>query len=221
MKETTVRSETVRVWDPLVRIAHWTLALAFVIAWLTGDENSNLHALAGYVIATIVALRILWGLVGSRHARFTDFVRSPRAAVGYLKGLVSGTAPRYLGHNPAAGMMVIALLLALGATAFSGMMVYAIEDGAGPMAAFVDRGRVATPALPGAARADEEARRGEGSEDEGAEEFWEEIHEASANLTLALVVLHLAGVLASSLSHRENLARAMVTGRKRGSASAQ
>lgn len=201
-------NNTIRVWDPLVRIGHWALAIAFAIAWLSGDESSRTHVWAGYTIAAIVATRVLWGLVGSRNARFTQFVRSPAAALRYVTGLLTGRAKRYTGHNPAGGLMVVALLASLAVTGISGMAVYAIEEGAGPLAGWVaPDGAAATD------RYDDDDR--EHGENEALEEAWEEVHEIAANLTLLLVVLHIAGVAASSIAHRENLVGAMITGRKR------
>jgi cytochrome b len=207
----------VRVWDLVVRIGHWTLVVAFATAWLTGEEESLVHIWSGYAIAAVVALRLLWGVVGTRYARFRDFVRGPGAVVAYLLGLAKGSAPRYIGHNPAGGAMAIALLVALAVTTISGMMVYAIEENAGPLAGFakVGDGAPALPAIvPMANARDDDDHRTE-SRGERDEEFWEELHEASANVTLALIVLHVLGVLASSLVHRENLVRSMVTGNKR------
>jgi cytochrome b len=205
----------VRVWDLLVRLGHWTLVIAFTIAWLTSEEDSALHIWSGYTVAAVVLVRLCWGVVGTRHARFSDFVRGPGAVIGYLRGLASGTAPRYLGHNPAGGAMTVLLLLALAVTTVSGMMVYAIEENAGPLAGFVASTGAPTAGFLPAARADDDEERGHGGHDEASEEFWEEIHEVAANLCLALIILHVLGVVASSLAHHENLPRAMVTGRKR------
>lgn len=115
---------SIRVWDPLVRTAHWTLVAAVAVAWATGDGWQALHESAGYGAAGVVALRVLWGfagrgLAGSAHARFSDFVRSPGAVVGYLRDVLRGRERRYLGHNPAGGAMILALIgtvLALGLT---------------------------------------------------------------------------------------------------------
>ncbi|MEQ8263383.1 cytochrome b/b6 domain-containing protein [Pseudohaliea sp.] len=208
----------IKVWDLLVRLGHWTLVIAFTIAWLTGEEESALHIWSGYAIAAVVALRLCWGLVGTRHARFSDFVRGPRAVIDYLRGLAAGTAPRHLGHNPAGGAMTVLLLLALAVTTVSGMMVYAIEENAGPLAGFVmstDRPAPALALVPRAVADDDDEEHSRGGHDEQGEEFWEEIHEIAANLCLALIILHILGVIASSLAHHENLPRAMVTGRKR------
>jgi cytochrome b len=117
------RPDSVRVWDPLVRIFHWTLATAFFTAWLSAEEWGFLHRSAGYVILSLVAFRLLWGFVGPRHARFTDFVRSPSAVIAFLRDTLRLRAPRYLGHNPAGGAMAIALLLALTVISGSGVMM--------------------------------------------------------------------------------------------------
>jgi cytochrome b len=106
-----------------VRVFHWSLATLFLVAYLTGDEIENVHIAAGYAIGGLVALRIVWGIVGPRHARFSDFLRSPRAVLAYMRNVALLRAPRYLGHNPAGGAMVIALLVMLAATATTGFMM--------------------------------------------------------------------------------------------------
>jgi cytochrome b len=115
--------ETVRVWDPLVRVFHWALVAAFVVAWLTGDELERLHEVTGYVIMGLLGVRIIWGFIGTSHARFSDFVYRPSRVLGYLADTTRLRAKRYLGHNPAGGVMVIALLLVLAMTAGSGFMM--------------------------------------------------------------------------------------------------
>ena len=114
---------TVRVWDPLVRIFHWSLVGVFAFAFATGDEWDAAHETAGYVAAGLVAFRILWGLVGPRHARFSDFVRGPGTVAGYLRDATTFRARRYLGHNPAGGAMVLALLGAIAGIATTGYMM--------------------------------------------------------------------------------------------------
>ena len=113
----------VRVWDPFVRIVHWSLVGLFVLAFVTGDETEWLHLTAGYAIAGLVLLRIIWGFVGSRRARFSDFVRTPRQVTDYLRGAIRLRAPRHLGHNPAGGMMIIALLTMLIGISATGFMM--------------------------------------------------------------------------------------------------
>ena len=111
---------TVKVWDPFIRVFHWSLAILFLAAYATGDEIERLHIAAGYVIAGLIALRLVWGFVGPQHARFSSFVRPPRDILAYLRDIAMLRAPRYLGHNPAGGAMVVALLFMLGGTCVTG-----------------------------------------------------------------------------------------------------
>lgn len=166
----------VRVWDPLLRLFHWSLATLMLIAFLA-EDSAWLHETAGYGVAGLVAFRLGWGLIGPRHARFRDFVTGPDEVKAYLRGLLSGHPRRYLGHNPAGGWMILALLSLTGLTAATGIL--SVSDA-----------------------------------------FWgskilEELHEGLANLTLLCIFGHLAGVAVSSLAHRENLVRAMITGTKK------
>ena len=124
----SARPAEVPVWDPLVRLFHWSLAVAFFAAWLSEDVMP-LHEAAGYVVLGLVAFRVVWGVVGPQHARFTDFVHGPRAALAYLRDLGSGRARRYLGHTPAGGLMVVALLVMLTATGVTGWL--ALDAGPG------------------------------------------------------------------------------------------
>ena len=110
----------IRVWDRLVRLFHWSLALSFTVAWLSANSLENVHIWAGFAAAALILARVAWGVVGTRHARFSQFVRSPRSVFTYLKAIARGGEQRYIGHNPAGGAMVIALILATGATSVSG-----------------------------------------------------------------------------------------------------
>lgn len=210
-----------KVWDPLVRWGHWILAIAFFAAYLTEDDVLALHVWAGYTVGAIVIVRIIWGFVGPSHARFSDFLYSPRSAAVYLLDLMRGRARRYLGHSPAGAAMVYLLLTALAATTWSGLMVYAYEEKAGPLAGYVAVHSTSDPALQilRTARADDEDD--DHDEDDGTErgedrgDFWEEVHELGANLTLLLVVLHISGVALAGSIHRENLVKSMLNGRKR------
>jgi cytochrome b len=113
----------VRVWDPFVRTFHWSLVGLFILAFVTGDETEWLHLATGYAIAVLILLRIIWGFVGPRHARFSDFVRTPREVTGYVRSAIRLRAPRYLGHNPAGGAMIIALLAMLIGISATGFMM--------------------------------------------------------------------------------------------------
>jgi cytochrome b len=198
----------VRVWDPVIRIGHWVLVAGFATAYLTEGEPQWLHTSAGYAIAATVALRIVWGLVGPRRARFSDFVTGPRRVIVYLRDLAAGRAERHLGHSPAGGAMTVALLVALAVTALSGMATLAVEEGQGPFA-----GVLTAQSLPTWAVEDNHEEDGE-HDGEGGEAF-EEIHELAANATLLLIVLHVLGVAWASRAHGENLVRALIDGRKR------
>jgi cytochrome b len=212
----SANERTVQVWDPLVRVGHWLFVACFAIAYITGGEPEWLHTLAGYVIATMVAVRVVWGFVGPQRARFSDFLTGPGAAIAYLRDLIGGHAMRHIGHSPPGGLMAVALLAMLGLTTITGMATLAAEEGKGPLAGIIVHvPKVQPQAGSGAPQIDDEEsegdERGDGEED-GA---WKEIHEAFVNVTLLLILLHIGGVALASWRHRENLARAMLTGRKR------
>ena len=174
-------SAEVRVWDPLLRIAHWTLVAAVLATWVTAelklDAARRAHEWLGYAALAVIALRLAWGWLGPRYARFPQFVRSPARTLAYARAVIALVEPRHIGHNPLGGWMVMALLAMAAAAGASGWL------------SVTDR-------------------------------FWgvkwvQELHEALANALYLLVGLHLAGVAFTSWRHRENLVRAMLTGRKR------
>ncbi|MEH6473003.1 MAG: cytochrome b/b6 domain-containing protein [Halopseudomonas sp.] len=183
-----IDSNQIKVWDPLVRTFHWSLVIFFVIAFITEDDWLYLHSFSGYAISGLLLFRLCWGLIGTRYARFSNFVTTPSTVGLYLKSMLRGRPQHYQGHNPAGGMMIVVMLLALLLTAFSGMATLASE-GLGPLA------DTFFASFSG--------------------DWMEEIHEALANLCLLLVAIHLAGVIVSSVVHRENLIKAMIDGRKR------
>lgn len=189
-----------------MRVFHWGLVAAFATAWLTADEAQPVHELAGYAVAGLVAFRLLWGIVGSRHARFRQFLRGPATTLGYFGDVLKGRERRYLGHNPAGALMVAAMLLALSGTAFTGWLM---EEPA-RLSMLPELSPIAGPA-----RAEDTGESGGSNE---AESPLEEVHETLANLMLVLVALHVAGVVLASFRHHENLVRAMVTGDKRAPA---
>jgi cytochrome b len=204
-------ASSIRVWDIAVRIFHWSLVVLFFVAYFSGDDNSTLHAYAGYAVLALVVFRIAWGFIGTRHARFSDFVRGGAETLRYARSLASGRPVHYLGHNPLGGWMVVALLVSLFATCWSGLEAYG-EKGHGPLASLES-----SVIAPAAANGDDRERRGgrqEGRDRKERDEFWEEVHEALSNFTLFLVFLHVLGGLLSSWLHRENLVKAMITGYK-------
>jgi cytochrome b len=202
--------DTVKVWDPLVRIFHWSLVASFAAAFLTGEDEGSLHIYAGYAVIGLVLFRILWGFIGTEHALFKDFLFVPSKVFEYLKSLSGSSPKRYLGHNPAGGYMVVALLLTLLVVTFTGLKAYGTE-GHGPLAANAEYTVISS------VKAEDEA--GEGNEGakpgvRDGEKFWEEIHEGASYFMLGLILLHVLGVVVSSRLHKENLVKAMITGKK-------
>lgn len=201
-----MKRTSIPVWDIAVRIFHWSLVVAFVIAYLTGEDDSALHVYSGYAVLALVVFRVLWGFFGSRHARFRNFVRGPGAVAAYFMSLITGCPAHFRGHNPAGGWMVIAFLTGLLATTVSGLKLYGIE-GHGPLAAASPTSlQVGGNGIKGARQIRHVS--------ENDEEFWEEMHEVCANLTVALIIFHVLGVIISSRLHRENLLKAIITGKK-------
>jgi cytochrome b len=172
-------SDRTLVWDLPTRVFHWLLVATFAGAYLTSESERlrDVHVLLGYSAGGLVAFRLLWGLVGTRYARFTSFPLSLQAAFDYLKSLLSRSPRHYFGHNPTGSWAILGMLALIAGTALTG---WANAMEIGPT-------------------------------------WMEDAHEAFANATLALVVLHVGAVIASSLLHRENLPRSMVTGYKPGS----
>ncbi|MGV6826179.1 MAG: cytochrome b/b6 domain-containing protein [bacterium] len=213
--------DEIKVWDPLVRIFHWSLVIGFIGAYATGDEENMAHIYLGYWVMGLIIFRLIWGLIGTKYARFSNFLYSPVVVFKYLRGLLSGESKRYIGHNPAGSWMVMVILVTLVVVTYSGLKVYAIEEGAGPLA----EGRLPSVELVATARADRDedddhyyerhGAYGEEYEEDAEEEFWEEIHEASSNFMVFLIILHVIGVFTSSAMHDESLVRAMITGRKK------
>ena len=170
--------QPVLVWDLPVRVFHWLLAASFLGAFVTAESERwrLLHVTLGYTVGGLVIFRLLWGLIGTRHARFADFVRGPRAVVRYLRSLLSGRAEHHVGHNPAGALAIVGLLAASVLIVASGWAIFNDVGG----------------------------------------EWLEDLHEGAANAMLALVAVHVLGVIVSSRLHHENLVRSMVTGRKLG-----
>ncbi len=171
-------SPVVTVWSRFVRLFHWSLVTTVTLAWITSEVGRGLHEPIGWVMVALLVLRLAWGLAGrDRAARFVSFVRGPRAVLAYARDVLGRRAPRFLGHNPLGGWMVIALMLTLVAVALTGWLM-------------------TTDAFFGS-------------------EFMEEAHEVLAVTVPALVAAHVAGVFYTGRHQRENLVRAMLSGRKR------
>lgn len=210
----------VKVWDTFIRLFHWSLVALVITSYFSGEEEHWIHPYSGYAIVSLLFLRVVWGFVGSQHAKFSDFIYSPKTIVTYAISTLKGQPRRYLGHNPLGGIMVLALLLTLFTVTFSGMKLYAVEEGKGPLAQTISTSLVTQVyADEDEAEKDEidedEEDSSEYERDEELEEFWEEVHEASVYFLIMLIVLHVAGVIFSSVLHKESLVKAMITGKKR------
>ena len=165
------------VWDPWVRIGHWALAVAVFGAYALGEHGGRWHERLGYIGLAIVGVRLVWGLFGTRHARFSDFLKAPAQVAEYGRRVLAGTEPRYMGHNPLGGWWIVVMLVLVAAAGASGWALTTLG--------------------------------------EHGHHALEELHEGISNALMAAVAVHLVGVAWESLRHRENLVRAMVTGRKR------
>lgn len=178
----------VKVWDLAVRLFHWSLVGLLAAAWATNELGSmDWHARVGYAILTLVLFRLGWGIVGSTHARFASFLRGPGTVVGYARDFFGRRAAPMLGHNPLGGWMVLALLLALLAQGSLGL--FATDDifFEGPLNHLV--GSKTATTLTG-------------------------LHKLLFNVILAMVALHVLGVVAHLVIERDNLVRPMITGIK-------
>lgn len=186
----TESTSTTVVWDLPTRLFHWMLVIAFTVAFATGEKDTllSVHLWSGSIVMVLLLFRLIWGFLGTRHARFADFAYSPAKVMDYLKGVIQCSPPRFVGHNPPGGWAIF-ILLALGVfLTFTGVAALVGEEGRGPLAGIITIGQ-------------------------GKDV--KEIHEAIFILMVAMVGIHLAGVVVESWLHRENLLAAMFHGRKR------
>jgi cytochrome b len=187
----TEGAATIPVWDRFVRLFHWSLSAAIIVALATSlvlpPTWITLHIVSGTLAVALVGLRIVWGWLGPSYARFASFVRGPRAVAEHAAGLIGGTAPRHLGHNPLGGVMILALLAAVAALAATGVVVLGGDLKSGPLA-------FATTFATG--------------------EVFRGIHQLIAYGLIGLIVLHIGGAIFESRRSGENLVAAMVDGRK-------
>lgn len=218
----------IHVWDPFVRVFHWSLVAFFVVAYATGDDKNSLHRYVGYAVLVLVTARIIWGFVGTKHARFSDFVRSPLKALSYVKDLVSGKPTYYRGHNPAAAWMILFFLIGNLIICLSGYAAYATKElkptlGFEPDFSFIQSAYAEDDEndeneeredVKGGKRHNAETEGKEESDDAEGDSVWGDLHEISAQFMLFLIFAHIMGVVVSSVRHNENLVKAMFTGKK-------
>ena len=179
------------VWDLRIRFFHWALVAGFITEYLTGEYRwGGVHELVGYGLCLLLVLRLYWGFTGSKFARFSSFIFPPAETSEYVRSMFSGQPKHYFGHNPAGALMVFALLVMLSLVFATGLLTLAVIDYEGPFQALANM------------------------VDDETSYAIHHLHEFMVDFTLVLVGLHLIGVVAGSIQHKENLVRAMVTGRK-------
>lgn len=214
----TEASLPMRRWDPLVRITHWGIVVAIIVNALVVEEGSGVHIWIGYGLAALLALRLLWGLIGPPEARFSAFPPSPLRAFAHVREIASGTRTTHASHNPLGALMVYAIWSCLAVIIATGIAM------APPSAApwtnlerneHVESGVQAS--TPVAAEREESGEIGaSGEREEGA---LTEGHEVAVNLLYLLIALHLAGVIFETRRSGRQVVTAMLpwpTGSKRG-----
>jgi len=180
--------QPVLVWDVAVRVFHWMLVLLLGFSWLSAEMDwMDWHFYSGYAALTLILFRILWGFVGSTHARFGDFLYGPSAIIAYLRTLPSRTAAKFAGHNPLGGISVVLILLCVLVQAGTGL--FANDDilYEGPLYKHVSK---------------------------DLSDWLTTIHKYNFDVLLVLASVHVAAVLYYLFWKSENLIKPMFTGRK-------
>ncbi len=170
--------KTILVWDIPTRVFHWLLVICFAGAWLTSESErlQMIHYAFGYSACALVLFRLIWGVVGTRYARFAQFLKGPAEMMKHAKGLLSSHSHSTVGHNPVGGIVMVGLMLLILLIGLTGY--FSVKEFLGDLMG--------------------------------------EAHEAIASLALAVVVIHIAAAIIMSVLEKENLVKAMVTGKKRG-----
>lgn len=181
--------QTVVVWDLPTRLFHWTLVVLVIAQWLTAEESGTMdwHVWGGYAVLTLVLFRLLWGFVGSETARFSAFVRGPCAALEYVRALLRGETPHYLGHNPMGGWSIVVMLILLLVQAGTGLFANDDITIEGPLYAWVSK---------------------------RTSNWLTTVHKLNFNLLVVVIAVHVSAVLFYLLVKRENLIHPMLSGRK-------
>ena len=181
----------IKVWDVPVRLVHWALVALIAFSWWSGKEGGmtmTYHLWSGYAILTLLLFRIMWGLIGSTHARFRDFLYAPRAVVEYARTLTGKRAKVYAGHNPMGGLSALLMLVVVLLQSATGLFSNDDILTEGPLYRFVTK---------------------------ETSDWLTTIHNYNFYVLLGLIGLHVAAILYYWALKRENLVAAMFTGRKR------
>lgn len=197
---------SLRRWDPVVKVTHWSIVAAILANALLTEEGSGPHIWIGYALAAVLALRLFWGLIGPAEARFSAFPPSLHRAFGHVRDIRAGSNGVHRSHNPLGALMVYAIWTVLGVIIASGIAI------AGPPStAFLDQAERPSEAGQHAVVERGDGDRGAKGEEEG---IWGEVHETAVNLLYILIVLHLAGVaFETRRSGKEILLAMLPTGR--------
>lgn len=199
------------LWDPVVRVTHWGIAVSVLANAALDEGGSLLHVSLGWLVLALLVLRLVWGVLGPREARFAAFPPNPVAALRHLRQLASGRGVRhYPSHNPAGAMMAYAFWACLAVVTATGLIM---TGGATPMQVADDKAAVASGDW--SALIKESAGESFDDEDNGLRHTAEEVHEVVANLLLILAALHVAGVFVEARAMRRNLVAPMVLGQRR------
>jgi cytochrome b len=198
------------LWDPVVRLTHWGIAIATLMNALLTKGGSLTHVYVGWLAMALLVMRLVWGVLGPVEARFSAFPPNPVAALRHMGQLLTGRVDHYPSHNPAGAVMVYAFWLTLASVIVTGLY---LTGGATPMQVAADQAAVASGDWSALIKESD----GESSEDEdkGLRHTAEEVHEVAANLLLFLAALHVAGVFVESRAMRRNLVKPMVLGDRR------
>jgi cytochrome b len=197
------------LWDPVVRLTHWGIAVAVLGNALVTKGGSVTHVSLGWLAMALLVMRLVWGALGPREARFSAFPPNPVAALRHLGQLLTGRVQHYPSHNPAGALMVYAFWAALAVVIASGLY---LSGGATPMQVAADQAAVASGDWSALIKDND----GESSdEDTGLRHTAEEVHSVAANLLLFLAALHVAGVFVESRAMRRNLVAPMLLGNRR------
>lgn len=196
-----------RLWDPIVRLTHWGVAVAVLLNALVNDGGSLVHVTLGWMVMALLLLRLVWGVLGPSEARFSAFPPNPVAALRHLRQLAGGRVRHYPSHNPAGALMIYAFWATLAAAIATGLI---LTGGATPMQVAADKAAVASGDWSALIRED-----GGDEGDSPLREVAGEVHEVASNLLLVLAALHIAGVFVEGRAMRRNLVAPMLFGERR------
>ena len=198
------------LWDPVVRLTHWGIAISVLANALVNEGGSLTHVSLGWLVMALLVMRLVWGVLGPSEARFSAFPPNPVAALRHMGQLLTGRVGQYRSHNPAGALMTYAFWAVLAVVTVTGLIM---TGGATPMQVADEKAAVASGDWSALIRDSD----GESSEDEdkGLRHTAEEVHEVAANLLIILAALHVAGVFVESRAMRRSLVRPMVLGDRR------